>query len=318
MNERELHDALAKALQAARSNGAGAAAAGAAAPLPGVSAGAGAKPAMATPRPPVLQKGRFQRWHAEPDAVPEEEGWLITYLDVMTLLLVMLVLMLAFSEPIARKPPLGRAEAQGQAAPSAGQPLPGGGGSIVPPIGLPAATPGPGTHPSEQRAPDAPSTAPGGPASSSASSGASAAPTVPLGDLGKDIEVLVRDEGVSFRIPSEVLFGSGEAALTPAGQTVIDRLLPTLNQVPDYTIVVEGHTDNVPIQTARFPSNWELSAARASSVVRHLEARGLNPTRLRATGYADTRPLAPNDTPEGRALNRRVEITLEPPLRRRD
>lgn len=317
MNERELHDALAKALQAARANGAGAAAA----PPPGVSAGAGAKPAMAATRPPVLQKGRFQRWHAEPDVVPEEETWLITYLDVMTLLLVMLVVMLAFSEPIARKPPLGRPEAQGQGAPSVGQPLPGGGGSIVPPVGLPAATPGPGAHPSEQRAPDAPSTAPGGPASpssASSSSGASAAPMVPLGDLGKDIEVLVRDEGVSFRIPSEVLFASGEATLTPSGLAVIDRLLPAMNRVPDYTIVVEGHTDNVPIQTARFPSNWELSAARASSVVRHLEARGLNPTRLRATGYADTRPLAANDTPEGRALNRRVEITLEPPLRRRE
>ncbi|OBS30966.1 hypothetical protein A9O67_06325 [Tepidimonas fonticaldi] len=263
-----------------------------------------------------MQKGRYQRWHADPDPVPEEETWLLTYLDVVTLLLVMLVVMLAFSEPIKRKPPLGRPEAQGQVPAVAGQVLPGGGGSIVPPVERPSATPGPGTHPAEQRQPDAPEPRPGTDAPPAAESVPS--PSLALGDLGKDIQVLVRDEGVSFRIPSEVLFPSGEAVLTPAGQAIIDRLLPAFNRVPDYTIVVEGHTDNVPIQTARFPSNWELSAARASSVVRQLEARGLNPTRLRATGLADTRPLASNDTPQGRAQNRRVEITLEPPQRPRN
>lgn len=304
MNERQLHDALGRALEAAR-NGTARAAGAAPAPVP-------AAPA----RPGPLQKGRYQRWHADPDPVPEEEAWLITYLDVVTLLLVMLVVILAFSEPIKRKPPLGRPEAQGQVPAVAGQVLPGGGGSIVPPLERPSATPGPGTHLAEQRQPDAPEPRPGSDAQPADPSAASS--TLALGDLGQDIQVLVRDEGVSFRIPSEVLFPSGEAVLTPAGQAIIDRLLPAFNRVPDYTIVVEGHTDNIPIQTARFPSNWELSAARASSVVRQLEARGLNPTRLRATGLADTRPLASNDTPQGRALNRRVEITLEPPQRPRN
>lgn len=306
MNERQLHEALGRALEAARNGAAGAAGPG----------GAPAPVSAAPARPGPLQKGRYQRWHADPDPVPEEETWLLTYLDVVTLLLVMLVVMLAFSEPIKRKPPLGRPEAQGQVPAVAGQVLPGGGGSIVPPVERPSATPGPGTHPTEQRQPDALEPRPGTdapPASEPAPS-----PSLALGDLGKDIQVLVRDEGVSFRIPSEVLFPSGEAVLTPAGQAIIDRLLPAFNRVPDYTIVVEGHTDNVPIQTARFPSNWELSAARASSVVRQLEARGLNPTRLRATGLADTRPLASNDTPQGRAQNRRVEITLEPPQRPRN
>jgi len=303
VNERQLHDALGRALQAAR---------GASAPTAASSAASGASSAgsLASQRLTPLQKGRYSRWHADPDPVPEEEGWLLTYLDVMTLLLVMLVVMLAFSEPISRKPPLGRPTptVPGTAATVPAQ-SPIEGGSIVPP--LVESPSGPGEQPHHQRAPAAPEV----------SSPPAAGPNVQalgLADLGQDIQILVRDEGVSIRIPSEVLFASGEAGLTPAGQAVIDRLLPAFNRLPDYTVVVEGHTDNVPIQTARFPSNWELSAARASSVVRHLEARGLNPTRLRATGYADTRPLAPNDTPQGRALNRRVEITLEPPVRPRN
>lgn len=293
MSDKLLHQTLGRALEAGR------AAAPAAAP-PG--AAVGAAPLRA------IQRGRYQRWHADADPPQEEEGWLITYLDVMTLLLVMLVVMLAFSEPITRKLPLGRSDAQGQAAVATGQPLPGGGGQIVPPVGVPV--PGLGQHAGVPPAPEPPA-APAQDAPKPA-----AHPPAPVPDnLGKDIEVLTRDEGVSFRISSELLFASGEAALTPQGQAVIDRLLPVFNRFPDYTIVVEGHTDNIPIQTARYPSNWELAAARAGSVVRHLEARGLNPTRLRATGYADTRPIAPNSTAEGRALNRRVEITLEPPVR---
>jgi chemotaxis protein MotB len=301
VNERQLHDALGRALQAARV----ASATGASPPVSGTSSAGSPTSQRLTP----LQRGRYSRWHADPDPVPEEEGWLLTYLDVMTLLLVMLVVMLAFSEPISRKPPLGRPmpTTPGTAAAAAPQ-SPIEGGQIVPP--LVESPSGPGEQPHHQRAPAAPDVSPSSTAGPNAQS-------LGLTDLGQDIQILVRDDGVSIRIPSEVLFASGEAGLTPAGQAVIDRLLPAFNRLPDYTVVVEGHTDNVPIQTARFPSNWELSAARASSVVRHLEARGLNPTRLRATGYADTRPLAPNDTPQGRALNRRVEITLEPPVRPR-
>ncbi|TSE21479.1 Motility protein B [Tepidimonas alkaliphilus] len=267
---------------------------------------------MPTPaRLSPLQRGRFQRWHAEPDPPQEEEGWLLTYLDVMTLLLVMLVVMLAFSEPITRKPPLGRpsAIASGSAEAAGRQPpLPPAGGNVAPPLApSQAASQGPGPHP-----PPAP---PSGGAAAPATAGQAAAPEAAAPIIDDSVTLLRRDDGLIFRIPSEVLFAPGEAELTPAGKTVIDRLLPALNRLPDYTVVVEGHTDNVPIQNARFPSNWELSAARASSVVRHLEARGINPTRLRATGLADTRPIAPNDTAASRAQNRRVEITLEPPLR---
>ena len=75
--------------------------------------------------------------------------------------------------------------------------------------------------------------------------------------------------------------------------------------------MVEGHTDNVPIQTERYPSNWELSSGRAGSVVRQLIALGVSPERIRATGFADTKPLKPNDSEANRAVNRRVDLVLE-------
>lgn len=73
---------------------------------------------------------------------------------------------------------------------------------------------------------------------------------------------------------------------------------------------MEGHTNSIPISTEKFPSNWELSTARASSIVRYFIAKGINPERLKVSGYADTKPIASNATPEGRAQNRRVEIVI--------
>jgi chemotaxis protein MotB len=119
---------------------------------------------------------------------------------------------------------------------------------------------------------------------------------------------------LSVRIVDRVLFPSGEAALTPEGRRVLDKLGAAVAALDDQAIVVEGHTDDVPIGAAlqsRFPSNWELSTARATAVVKHL-ARLLPPERLRAAGRADTAPLASNATEEGRRQNRRIEITLRP------
>lgn len=247
----------------------------------------------------ALHSGRFHRWHVEAPPAAEEETWFVTYLDVMTLLLVMMVVMLAFSEPVSQKFRGERRESaladQSPVVKSAAD----SGTSVVPPIPLPhpvtapAAADGPPREPRPAQPPQ---------------------PSLPIGDLGSNIEVTVGEGVVRFRISSEILFASGDAALTPAGQAVMDQLLPAFNQAQDHTIVVEGHTDNIPISTARFPSNWELAAARAGGVVRHLESRGLNPTRLRATGYADTRPIASNATPEGRRANRRVEIAMEAPV----
>lgn len=151
--------------------------------------------------------------------------------------------------------------------------------------------------------------------SGEAGSQASAKPSIEdlgLNELGDNIDVIVNEESVSFRINNEILFTSGQADLMPSGLEVLTRLAEVLAR-NDYQIAVEGHTDPVPIQNDRFPSNWELSTGRATSVLRHLQSQGIPASRLRATGYADTRPIAPNDSPAGRAFNRRVELIMEMP-----
>lgn len=265
-------------------------------------AAAGSSSPLGPERPiGALHGGRFERWHVEATPPQEEETWLITYLDVITLLLAMMVVMLAFSEPVSQKFQGERRESALAPHSPVVQSAADSGTSVVPPVPLPhpVTAPAPADGPPLNTRPTQPPP-----------------PALPIGDLGSNIEVTVGEGVVRFRISSEILFASGDSALTPAGQAVMDRLLPAFNQAQDHTIVVEGHTDNVPINTVRFPSNWELAAARAGSVVRHLETRGLNPTRLRATGLADTRPIAPNTTAEGRAANRRVEITMEAPATR--
>lgn len=233
-------------------------------------------PTVATPSPaaprPAAHRGSFQRWYLGVPASREEEGWFLTYLDVMTLLLVTLVVVLAFAGPAAKTEP----------EPAAAQPV----AEPAPPPAAVAAVPEPAPEPDPLAG-------------------------LPLDQLGSSIEVLISGRTVSFRISSEILFASGEAGLTPAGQEVVGRLLPALRQAAQHDIVVEGHTDDQPIQTARFPSNWELAAGRAGSVVRYLGSQGIAPQRMRAIGYADTRAIAANDTPAGRAANRRVEITLQ-------
>lgn len=111
-------------------------------------------------------------------------------------------------------------------------------------------------------------------------------------------------------VSDDVLFDPGSADLRPDGLAVLDAVASGLAALPN-TISIEGHTDDVPISTGRFPSNWELSTARASSVLRYLADRhGIPPARMVAGGYADQRPVAANDTPEHRAQNRRVDIAV--------
>ncbi|MEE8508423.1 MAG: OmpA family protein, partial [Myxococcota bacterium] len=110
----------------------------------------------------------------------------------------------------------------------------------------------------------------------------------------------------------EILFPSGSASLNSSGTAVLRKVGRRLLELP-HTIAVEGHTDDVPV-ARRFPSNWELAAARASSVVRLLIDLGVEPERLKAVSRAEFAPIASNDSAEGRAKNRRIEIQLDAPV----
>ncbi len=128
--------------------------------------------------------------------------------------------------------------------------------------------------------------------------------------LNKDINIKVAKGYAQLEIQDKVLFKSSEAKLTASGEVLIKRLTPLLKQAVGL-ILIEGHTDNIPIKSAQFPSNWELGASRATSVLHYLVSQQLDSSRLRATTYADTMPIADNSTPEGREKNRRVNILIK-------
>ena len=128
------------------------------------------------------------------------------------------------------------------------------------------------------------------------------------------LKVSIRNGRMLIVLPNDVLFDSGRTDLKKAGQATLQEVAKVLAGFTDRRFLVAGHTDNVPIKTARFPSNWELSTARAVEVARLLVAAGMKPEALGAGGYAEFDPVAANETVEGRALNRRIEIILEPNL----
>ncbi len=115
---------------------------------------------------------------------------------------------------------------------------------------------------------------------------------------------------VQLTLENRVLFAFGHADILPEGLVTLDRVGSLLARVP-VVVQIEGHTDNVPIRSIRYPSNWELSTARAVNVLKVLAERGhVPPRRLAAVGYGDARPLLPNDTSEHRAMNRRVQLIV--------
>jgi chemotaxis protein MotB len=130
--------------------------------------------------------------------------------------------------------------------------------------------------------------------------------------LRNQVQTVISRRGLVVRVLTDrVLFDSGQANLKPEGDPLLGEIANLLNVDRRHPIVVEGHTDNVPIASAQFPSNWELSTARATTVVRFLIGRGVDRSRLSASGYADLHPIATNATDAGRQLNRRVEIVLQ-------
>lgn len=202
----------------------------------------------------------------------EEESWLISYLDMLTLILTLFALLLSFSS--MKKPGAEAENASPRQQPHA-----------VPRLAdiLPASS---GLKPQEEQL----------------------AESLQKLDL-KGVEATPGREGMTLRIDDRLLFSSGSAELTAGGKAVIGKLQPLLAEF-DGEVSIEGHTDDRPIMTDRFPSNWELSTGRAIAVLRHLASQGHPVDGLRAVGYADTQPLASNDSEAGRAENRRVELVL--------
>lgn len=201
-----------------------------------------------------------------------DEGWLTSYLDVLTLLITLFVLLLSLTPP-------GGGEAVDSAFMRSASAV----------TSLPLATLATGIHPRHDGVQPK-----------------FAGLNIP------GVSVSQGREGITLRIDTSLLFPSGQAVLTPRGQGVVESLIDVLASF-DGQISVEGHTDSIPISTTRFPSNWELSSARAIAVVRHLARQGFDVSRMRAVGYADTQPIESNVTAPGRAANRRVELLLRQP-----
>ncbi|MEB0135713.1 flagellar motor protein MotD [Actimicrobium sp. CCC2.4] len=130
----------------------------------------------------------------------------------------------------------------------------------------------------------------------------------PLISSGK-VRVTQTSRGVSVEINASVLFAPGEASLTSESGAALSAIAQVLSQ-DTHAIQIEGHTDNLPIGNATFPSNWELSSVRASSVVRLFANNGIAGNRLTAVGHGSNKPVGSNDTPEGRVRNRRVEVLI--------
>lgn len=207
-----------------------------------------------------------------PDSTYEDDNaWVFTYIDLLTLILVMFVVMLAYAKTDS--------ESYRELSEAVSREM----GRVVQPEAAPV---------SEEQA-----------------LAEQLRRTILQRGLGDNVELLTQTGSIELRLKESILFATGRADLRSEGRSLLDQLVPLLRQ-DGHAIAVEGHTDNVPIATAMFPSNWELSAARATTVVRHLIGSGVAAERLRAIGYADTRPLQDNATAAGRAVNRRVSIVI--------
>jgi chemotaxis protein MotB len=130
-----------------------------------------------------------------------------------------------------------------------------------------------------------------------------------------ELSVYIKDGKVYVSLQEKLLFKSGSDMVNPKGKEALKTLANVLKGTKDITVMIEGHTDSIPIKTKQFGDNWELSAARATSVVRILtKDYGFDPNRITASGRGEFHPVKPNETAEGRAANRRTEVILSPDL----
>jgi chemotaxis protein MotB len=130
-------------------------------------------------------------------------------------------------------------------------------------------------------------------------------------NLSRIVEAESSERGVIVRVKGGALFKEGSDQLAPAAFVFLDEIIRITRTFP-YDLAIEGHTDDEPISTPRFPTNWHLAASRSIAVLQYMiEAGGIDPARIAASGYGATRPLVPNDGPEHRAMNRRVEFVYK-------
>lgn len=234
----------------------------------------------------------MKRRKADDDAPPGAGPWITSYADMTQLLLTFFVLLFALSSLDAAKFKQGIVSIQGALGV-----LPGSSG-ILPPGELPAPR---ATVPEQPEGGDA----------------------ITLEDVMQEFQTFFRGEEMSDRVHMEmtrrglvvslmdkVLFDLGQAALRPDARRVLSEVSVILRKIPN-AVRIEGHTCNLPINTPEFPSNWELSTARACAVLRYfVEVAGLSPERFAAMGYGEFRPKVPNTNEANRALNRRVDIVI--------
>lgn len=229
-------------------------------------------------------------------SLDEEDGmdWIVTYADLMTLLLVFFVLLFSISSLNMERFKAAIVSIQaslGEAAPAMGLlDLVGGDGVLDKPARIDEIV---GIRSPWQQAL------------------ARIDAMIAQRELQDRIEVFERDGTIVIHIRGAVLFDSGMARLTAEGRPILAAIARIVQEFSRFKVNIKGHTDNVPIATERFPSNWDLSAIRATTVLRYLIEAGVDPDRLTATGYGDVMPVADNRTPEGRARNRRVEFVLQ-------
>src|SRR3954466_512390 len=131
---------------------------------------------------------------------------------------------------------------------------------------------------------------------------------------GGELQVEIRENRMIVRLGDKILFDPGKTELKPEGKEALKQVTVILKDLANRNYQVAGHTDNTPIKSKRFRSNWELSTERAVEVVNFMIDSGMEPKRVSAAGYSDQSPVAPNDTTENKAKNRRIEITLVPNL----
>jgi chemotaxis protein MotB len=236
------------------------------------------------------------------------ERWLVTYADMITLLMVLFIVLYAIGQTDLAKFQKLKDGFDGRG--SGASVLAGGSGALQ---GAQAVSASPSSI--ELVPPIAPQDAKAleaARADAAALSQTKSELAAALADSGLGTAVTLRNDerGLVVSISSDrVLFDPGEATLRGPGRDIVDRLAPSLAALPN-RMIVEGHTDDRPI-SGTFPSNWELSTSRATTVLRALAtAHDIAPSRLAAAGYADQRPVAPNTDAAGRALNRRVEIVI--------